>query len=493
MLANVNFWEINVKGTDPGNHEHSKCVISVCVVLYCYSSGIPNLNNRNMKLKNIALFFLSAVVLSVFGCKKESNGSGNTTAVEDRVKDTAWSYAKDLYLWDDHLPFTFNARSYADPDAIMKALRPYSIEPGFADPVDRWSFAIKKSEWDDVSAGISGDLGLGIFFMSQNDLRVSYVEPASPAAAAGIERSWRILSVNGNTTINTSDAVVSRISTALFNSTSAGFTFEKPDGTAVDITLVAATYQDEPIILDTIYSDGGSKTGYFVFNSFLGNVDNIKTRLGNIFDKFASAGINDMIVDLRYNGGGYVELQNELANYLVPSAGNSGVMLEEKFNDHYSAFFDTTINYQKKGTLNLNRIFFIITKNTASASELLINSLKPYMEVKLIGRASHGKPVGYFNIGVGDWYIFPVSFRSVNKNGEGNYFNGLQPDAIVDDGLDRPWGDVNENCLASALYYIGHGAFSRISPRVQQDTRLESGNDVLDVKRFKGAVRNLKI
>ena len=200
-----------------------------------------------------------------------------------------------------------------------------------------------------------------------------------------------------------------------------------------------------------------------------------------------------MIVDLRYNGGGYVELQNELANYLVPSAGNHSIMLQEKFNNNYSALFDTTINYQKKGALNLNRIFFIITKNTASASELLINSLKPYMEVKLIGRASHGKPGGYFNIGGGDWYIFPVSFRSVNKNGEGNYFNGLQPDATVDDGLDKPWGDVNENCLASALYYIGHGAFSRISPRVQQDTRLESGNDVLDVKRFKGAVRNLKM
>ena len=195
-----------------------------------------------------------------------------------------------------------------------------------------------------------------------------------------------------------------------------------------------------------------------------------------------------MVIDLRYNGGGYVELQNELANYLVPAAGNNSVMLKDKFNDNYSALFDTTINYQKKGALDLNRIFFIITKNTASASELLINSLKPYMDVKLIGRASHGKPVGYFNIGVGDWYIFPVSFRSVNKNGEGNYFNGLQPDATVDDGLDKPWGDVNENCLASALHYINNGAFSRISPRTQQDVNLENSNTALDVKRFKGAV-----
>ncbi|HRO47020.1 S41 family peptidase [Agriterribacter sp.] len=441
-----------------------------------------------MELKNIALFFFSAVVLSTVGCKKENNNgdAGNTT--ENRVKDTAWSYAKDLYLWHQNLPSDFNARSYADPDAIMKALRPYSAEPGFADPVDRWSFAIKKAEWDDVSLGISGDFGLGIFFMSENDLRVSYVEPASPAAAAGIERSWQIMSVNNNTTVNTDDATISRISTAVFNSSSASFTFKKPDGTDVDITLTAATHQDDPIILDTVYSNGGNKTGYFVFNSFLGNIDNIKSRLGNIFNAFSAAGINDMIVDLRYNGGGYVALQNELANYLVPSSGNNGIMLQEKFNNNYSALFDTTINYQKKGALNLNRIFFIITKNTASASELLINSLKPYVDVKLIGRASHGKPVGYFNIGVGDWYIFPVSFRSVNKNGEGNYFNGLQPDVTVDDGLDKPWGDINESCLASALHYINEGAFSRISARAQQDIRLENGNTALDIKRFKGAV-----
>ncbi|HEX5024771.1 MAG TPA: S41 family peptidase, partial [Agriterribacter sp.] len=182
-----------------------------------------------------------------------------------------------------------------------------------------------------------------------------------------------------------------------------------------------------------------------------------------------------------------VELQNELANYVVPAAGNNGIMLQEKYNDNYKAKFDTTINYQKKGGLNLNRVFFIVTKNTASASELLINSLKPYMDVKLVGKPSHGKPVGFFEIGVGDWYIFPVSFRSVNKNGEGNYFDGMQPDATVSDGLDKPWGDINEDCLASALHYINNGFFSRISSRVL-DVKIETGNSVLDANNFKGAI-----
>ncbi len=445
-----------------------------------------------MNCKKSTLYFVCFVTLLAAACKKDNNSGGSSTTTDDLVKDTVWNYTQDIYLWYKTLPRSFNPRSYSDPNAIMEAIRAYSIEPGFTDPVDRWSFGIKKAEWDNVSSGISGDFGLGIFFNSTNDLRVSYVEPASPAGAAGITRSWRITSVNNDTTINTDDATITRISTAVFSSSSTSFVFKRPDNTDTAITLTAATYQELPILLDSVYTIGGNKIGYFVYNSFLGNVTTIKSKFSTLFSKFSSAGITDMVIDLRYNGGGYVELQNELANYLVPAAGNGGVMLQEKFNDKLSATEDTTINYSKKGSLNLSRLFFITTKNTASASELLINSLKPYTDVKLVGKPSHGKPVGFFNIGVGDWYIFPVSFRSVNKNGEGNYFNGLQPDANVSDGLDKQWGDVQENCLASALHYITDGAFSRISAKTQDDSKTESGNTKLDVRRFKGAVRSRK-
>lgn len=441
-----------------------------------------------MRVQKSVFLLLCVSLFSFYGCKKDNNGGSGSSAADDLAKDSAWLYAKELYLWYKTLPSTFNARSYSDPNAIMEAIRKYSIEPGFTDPVDRWSFGMKKTEWDNVSSGISGDFGLGIFFNSANDLRVSYVEPASPAGAAGITRSWRIISINNDTTINTDDATVTKITNAVFSSASANFTFVRPDDTDTSITLTAASYQEEPILLDTIYNAGAEKVGYFVFNSFLGDITSIKNRFNTIFNKFSSEGIGDIIVDLRYNGGGYVELQNELANYLVPAAGNAGVMLKEEFNDKYSSIYDTTINYLKKGSLNLPRVFFITTKNTASASELLINSLKPYADVKLIGRATHGKPVGFFNISAGDWYVFPVSFRSVNKNGEGNYFNGLQPDATVNDGLDKQWGDITENCLASALNYISNGSFSRIAPRGQNDIKMESGNTGLDVKRFKGTV-----
>ncbi|MBW7891224.1 MAG: hypothetical protein H3C48_09430 [Chitinophagaceae bacterium] len=438
--------------------------------------------------KDSLLVFFALIIVAI-GCRKDPadmDSGGNS--IEELVKDTAWSYARDIYLWYQHLPERLNLKSYTDPDALMKAVRSYSMEPGFSEPVDRWSFAMKKRDWDDVSQGVSGDFGLGIFFKSQNDLRVSYVEPASPAAAAGIQRSWRILSVNQNGNISTDEATIARIIDAFYNKVSVSVGFEKPDGSTINVTLHSARYVGDPVILDTVYHHNGNKIGYFVYNSFLGDVNEMKSRLADVFTGFSAEAITDLIVDLRYNGGGFVELQNELANYLVPAAEDGKVMLREEFNDKYSSLFDTTIFFQKKGLLDMSRIFFIITGNTASASELLINSLKPYMDVKLVGHASHGKPVGYFNIGVGDWYIFPVSFRSVNNNGEGNYFNGLQPDALVNDGLDKSWGDVNEDCLASVLQYIQDGVFRRVSTREQHDDLLDRGNSLLDVRRFKGAI-----
>lgn len=442
-----------------------------------------------MIVRRNGLLVFSALVMVVAGCRKElPDVDSGRNSIEELVKDTAWSYAKDIYLWYQHLPARLDLKSYPDPDGLMKALRSYSIEPGFTEPVDRWSFAMKKRDWDDVSRGISGDFGLGIFFRSQNDLRVSYVEPASPAALAGIERSWRIISVNQDGNISTDEATIARIVDAFYNSVSVSVGFEKPDGSTTHMTLHSARYVDDPIILDTVYHHNGNKTGYFVFNSFLGDVDEIKSRLMDVFTGFSDEGINDLIVDLRYNGGGFVELQNELANYLVRTADDGQVMLKEEFNDKYRSLFDTTVFFQKKGLLDLNRIFFIITKNTASASELLINSMKPYLDVKLIGSPSHGKPVGYFSIGVGDWYIFPVSFRSVNRDDKGNYFNGLQPDATVNDGLDKSWGDINEDCLARALHYIWEGAFPQTSPRSRIDPGLVQANLGLDIKRFKGAV-----
>jgi carboxyl-terminal processing protease len=427
------------------------------------------------------------VGLAVVSCRKHHD------VVSSEVKnDTAANYARDIYLWYNKIPGTFNAHSFTDPNGVMQGIRAFSTEPGFNMPVDRWSFAMLKREWQNLSSGVGGDFGMNIFFLTNTDLRVSYVEPESPAGKAGIRRSWHIKQINGSPNINAANA--DGIIQAVYQSNTGTFLFERPNTTDTTITLKAASYKEHPLLFDSVYTTGANKTGYFVFNSFLGDTVEIKNEFTRIFNRFSKENVRDLVVDLRYNGGGYVSVQNLLANYLAPAAADHNVMLTEEFNDRYSSY-NITENFTKKGTLDLNRLFFIVSQNTASASELLINSLIPYMDVHLVGpTGTHGKPVGFYPIEVFDWYIFPVSFRTLNKNGEGNYFNGLSLSHQMSDGLDKDWGDQNEGCLSAVLFFISNGSYA---PRmaVGPEQRIGLTEEVLGLNarvakhEFKGMIR----
>jgi C-terminal processing protease CtpA/Prc len=451
-----------------------------------------------MQFKTKRLLLASFVSVALMqACKKNDAGSnpnpptGDTTSSPaNAIKDTTIADARDIYLWYNQIPSTFNAQSYSDPDAIMQAIRQYSVEPGFSAPVDKWSFGMKQTDWNNLSNGVSADFGMNVFFMQEGDLRVKSVERGSPAGVAGIHRGWRITKINGSTNITTSNA--SFISNAVWYSQTGSFTFQKPDGGTVNLNLTAATYQEHPVYLDTVYTISAKKIGYLSFNSFLGDTAEVYSEFSRVFNKFATAGISDLIVDLRYNGGGYVSVQQKLADYLVPSTAGGQLMMKEQFNDRYTSY-DQSDYFQKLGALNLSRIYFIVSKNTASASELLINNLKPFVDVQLVGPSkTYGKPVGFFPIGVGDWYIFPVSFRSTNNQGQGNYFNGLDLNSQVSDGLDKDWGDVTETCLASAIKNITTGSY-RVAATSGENVRIQSVNDVLSAPDFKGAVETRKM
>jgi carboxyl-terminal processing protease len=441
-------------------------------------------------------FIVVVAGLSILiSCKKNDTDNNPNpqppVSAADKLKDSVVLYSRDIYLWYSQIPASFNGRSYDDPDKIMTAIRSYSTEPGFTDPVDRWSFAEKKVDWDNVSSGAAQDFGLNVFFKVDGDLRVRFVENASPAGVAGIRRGWRITKINSSTnvTIANADFIVN----AFYHSTSGSFTFEKPDGSTVDINLNGASYQQHPVFLDSVYITGAKKTGYLVFNSFLGDTVEINNEFQRVFNRFASENIDEVVVDLRYNGGGYVNVQEKLADYLVKASAGGQVMMKQQFNDKYTQYNETT-NFQKKGSVNLGRVFFIVSSSTASASELIINNLKPYMDVVLVGPSkTYGKPVGFFPIPVGEWYIFPVSFRSTNKNGEGNYFDGFALNNQVADGLDKDWGDVNESAFASVLRYINTGAFrTRAMEAYRENAQVSAGNRILDEPLFKGAVETRK-
>jgi carboxyl-terminal processing protease len=437
-----------------------------------------------MKLK---LLFVVLFGFAIFTSCRKNDGVGGSNGITDEnvLKDSTLAISRDVYLWNTQIPSDFNARSYAGPSEIMEAIRKYSNEPGFTDPVDHYSFAMKKNEWDNLSNGIISDFGLNAFFKTDSDLRVRLVEEASPAGRAGIKRGWKIVKVDGSPDINTNnvDFLVDKI----YNSSVTVFTFEKPDSSTIEITLESETYQENPVILDSIYTEGSRKAGYIVFNSFLGDTAKVMNELTDVFNRFVAANVTDVIVDLRYNGGGYVSVSEALADFLIKPSANGNIMMTQQYNQNYSDLNEVTM-FRKRGSLNVDNIFFVVTDNTASASELLINNLKPYMNVKLVGpEATYGKPVGFFPIGVGDWYVFPVSFRSTNGQNQGNYFDGIDVDQQVSDGLDKDWGDRQESALASVLSYIGTGTFTNGGLNSVLDKEKVSENRLLN-KNFKGAI-----
>ncbi|MGI8951991.1 MAG: S41 family peptidase [Chitinophagaceae bacterium] len=459
-------------------------------------------------MKKLFLFLFPAAFFIFTSCQKElqpaltdNGGGGSTGNADSTILDSTLLIARDIYLWYNQIPDTFNARAYTDPAAIMTAIRQYSMEPGFTTPVDRYSFAIKQTDWNNLSNGVQQDFGMSVFFNDVTDLRVKYVEPEGPAGVNGIQRGWRITAINGNTNIDTSSSSINFIINAVFNSASTSFSFQKPDGSTVNLTLNAGTYQTQPVLADSVYYLSNSTVGYMVLNSFLGDTTQIYSDFSRIFNEFVQDNVSDVIIDLRYNGGGYVSVSQTLANYLVPDAGNGQTMFTQTFNDKNSNYNQTT-NFQKTGSLDLSRIFFIASDNTASASELLINNLKPFLDEKLAGPAYHtyGKPVGFFPVPVGDWYAFPISFKTVNHDGNGEYFNGLTIDDPTRDGVDKNWGDTAENCLHSVLTFIQTGVFGRIPapPILGNESMINNqfiinSNNKLDKKSFKGEVDTRKI
>ncbi|MBD0294254.1 MAG: hypothetical protein ICV84_03490, partial [Flavisolibacter sp.] len=200
-------------------------------------------------MKNPLIIFSILTICFFASCKKErsetvpatpATSTASQAPTSDQLKDSALLFSRELYLWYNHIPSSFNARSYEDLNKLMTAIRQYSQETGYSNPVDRWSFAMKQTEWNDISSGIAGDLGLNVFFKEEGDLRVRYVEQASPAGRAGIHRGWRITKINGSTNITTANS--NTIVQNVYNSNSTSFTFQKPDNSTVDLTLNAAMY-----------------------------------------------------------------------------------------------------------------------------------------------------------------------------------------------------------------------------------------------------------
>ncbi|RZL53878.1 MAG: hypothetical protein EOO93_20575, partial [Pedobacter sp.] len=448
-----------------------------------------------------------------------------TTSRFDLSKDSIYLYAQQVYLWNDKLPtydvfsprkFTGNSTELANYEQelfeITKFSNPFEYKPGYTD--SKYSYisdittqnpsAFVQNERSAVDLeGNGNDFGIKLtpYGTSNTDpnafaLFATAVYQNSPADKAGMIRSNRITKVNGRTIGANFTSDRDFINTA-FNGTAIALEGTKyVDGVAngtFSVNLTKAVYKSSPVYATKVFTAGTKKIGYMAYARF-STLTNSKADFDAAFNTFATNGVTDLIIDLRYNGGGYINTAQYLINQIAPSSANGSVMFSEHYNsmmqnrqaslltnqplldgndkvqyqngrivtyaDVSYSIADNTEKFVKAGPVtNVTNIVFIVSGNSASASELVINSLKPYMTVKLVGTKSYGKPVGFFPIRIQNRYdVFYSMFSTKNSLGQGDYYDGFTPDVV--DTFDDPlhnFGDSKENYTALAISAIAPG------------------------------------
>jgi C-terminal processing protease CtpA/Prc len=378
------------------------------------------------------------------------------------------------YLWPDKMPALAKTNTSSNPmDYFYSILYEYKT-------TDRFSW-IDSSSANLINQlnGINTVLGIRVSAFYTDDTKVNvalviaYVLKGSPAEKNGLKRGDIILSVDDKTVTS------SNYSTALQNQTLklglGAYNNKVFSSTGKTVTVTKVELQTNPILQDTVINWAGKKVGYFAYLQFLSSFDD---SLRAVFGRFRDKGVNELVIDLRYNGGGYVSSSDLLTNLMVKDLASKvdKVMNKRLYNDAYTkevikqygaSALVTNFKMESSNIGSLSRVFFLTSTGTASASELIINNLKPFMNVILIGEHTYGKNVGSFTITDNakrwNYGLQPITFKILNALDQSDYgtVNGFLPDyAVTDDVLPyKLLGDPTETYLNKALSIIGPVAY----------------------------------
>ena len=405
------------------------------------------------------------VVASLAAC---SDGGGGTAAPQvgtaacevDGQKQFVLDNLYAWYLWNDLLPTNINIANYTTAeDLIFRVTREFGPQDINGNPIDRFSF-INTIDADSQFFGEGKFEGFGFSYKTLDpagiDVRLSRVFVASPANDAGLARGQQFVSLNG-----TPIAVIqANEGLSAFFSANATIEFEmrRLDGSVISPIITKDIVTIDPVPRTRIIPNAaGGSAGYMRLSTFISTADPVFT---SVFADFVAAGVDDVILDLRYNGGGLVSTAELLGDFLGGLANFGLPYSHTQFNEDRSADFDSTENFETPPgtTINLSRLVVIATQGTASASELVINSMEPYVDVLIVGDRTFGKPVGQIGLDFCDKRMRPTAFETVNANFEGDYFGGLPADCAAPDDLNIEVGDDTDPNIIAAMSYLNTGA-----------------------------------
>lgn len=376
-------------------------------------------------------------------------------------------YMNDWYFWYASHPDPSPA-GYSTVDSYFQALKYTGNVAPF--PADRWSYVSSTASFNRFF-GDGQTLGYGVMVAGlevaghpELPLYIRYIEPGSPAATAGLARGDQILTVNGTTaaSVITANDYSALSPTAEGQSLTLGVHNAAGDST---VNLVSKIYALAPVTnTKVLTSTGGRKVGYLSVKDM---VNQAEIPVNDAFAQFKTAGVQDVVIDLRYNGGGLVSTGAKIASF--PNSAAAGkVYASLLYNDRKASNNQSFAFQNYSNALGLSRVYLLTGQRTCSASEQLINGLRPFVNVVTVGDTTCGKPVGFLpqDDGCGSTYSV-VNFESVNASNEGRYFDGFNATCPVADDTSWPLGSTGEPLLATALAHADTGSCPVSSSRVK--------------------------
>jgi len=431
------------------------------------------------------IFGLALAVALAAGCKKESDDEqlDNTLTASQKVNRFILDCAETYYLWEDKVNWTTYENGYRnyEPENLFDEIT-------YTD--DKWSTLTDDiNSLSDEFSGVSTSFGWVPIRVAFSDGKtyfyiVLFVYPGTPADRAGIKRGDYIVYINNQPI--TSDnymSVYTATSISVNMGTLENNTLYVHEGA---ISLTASNMYQDPILKDTVFVKGDKRIAYLCYTDFL---EQSESSLVNLFKQFKSQNVTDVILDLRYNGGGYVRTSVLLTSMLAPQnivSGGKGVYQYQIWNSALTSYFrsqgDDMTEYFTDTLLHANlapqSVYFLTSEFTASASEAAVVALQPYMTVRTVGETTAGKFVGgglfspqdiydenYANYyrSIQDWGMYLMCFRYTNS-AKTYFLGGIEPDYKVMTDVDnqtaedyfnlQPFGSESDPLLNEALYRL---------------------------------------
>lgn len=408
-----------------------------------------------------------------------SCGEDRTYEFEQKTRESQWIYnvMKQWYLWYDELPSMNDYKQFfSAPETFFKKI---------LSKKDKYSyFEADRSQTRsiDLYSSYGFDFALYVDPVTQSQsasdryARVLYVLPNSPASEAGLKRGDWITAVGGKQITEKNYVELMNGAATTLTLQKLGYNSQQDDiwweEEATTLPLSASRkVEDNPFYVDTLYRIGGHRIAYLFYNRFTtgpddtGNEQEYGNQMRQIFNRFKADEPTDFILDLRYNPGGYLSCAQELASLLAPESAMGKVFYSLKFNDKMTDRNQTKLferSLTGGGNLNLSRLYIIVSHVTASASESIINGLRPLMgddNIVLVGTTTEGKNVASltFKSDYG-FTIHPIVATVYNSLGQSDYANGFVPtyemNELVYVNEFKPLGDVEELLLGTTLGII---------------------------------------